>query len=111
MSTPDAIVGLGSDQLARCEDIDALVAILQDSTSPAKQVQDTVPWFEEGAITEVDRLTFRGYLDKLAFDDPPPCDGSPCFLLLWEHRGRYFARQLTRAEAKRFCQLLIRIVK
>ena len=111
MSTPDATVGLGSDQLAQCEDIDALVARLQDATSLAEQVQDTVPWFEEGAITEVDRLTFRECAGMLAFDDLLSCNGSPCFLLFWEHRGRYFARQLTRAEAKRFCQLLIQLVK
>ena len=110
MSTSRASVELSTDELIRCEDIAALVMRLQDLTFAAQLIPDTVTSFEEGAVTEVDQSTFRKHVATPGAGDTAPCVGAPRFILFWNHRGRFFARQLTPAKATRFFQLLIHIV-
>lgn len=107
---PDTNVGPSTDELIRCKQIDAFVAKLSNDTNDLEQVSDTVPWFEEGAVTEVDLVTFRQYVGATAFGPPVSDDGATRFLLFWKRSGRFFARQLTPAEAARLCQLLLPIV-
>ena len=58
MSTADAPVGLASDQLAECPTVEALVERLEDSRPLTGRDLDFLPWLEEGAVTEMDRLTY-----------------------------------------------------
>jgi len=110
MSTADAPVGLTSDQLAECPTVEALLERLEDSRSLTGRDSDFLPWLEEGAVTEMDRFAY--YHVGMSIDNGVPLsDDSPCFLLLWKVQRRYFARQLTRAEAKRLFELFVYTVQ
>ena len=111
MSTSDAPVGLNSNQLDQCQTVEALVQRLRETGSRSGHGPDAIPWLEAGSVTEMDWATFRRYIAGSTTDSEAVTNDSPCFLLLWKVRRRCFARQLTRAEARRFCELLMLVVE
>ena len=68
---------------------------------------DHPPWFEAGSISEVSEKAFRVYFElatphwmMFAFS----VDRDP-LRLFWQADGRYFARELSVDETRRFCEL------
>lgn len=71
---------------------------------------DSAPWFEPGLICEVSEETYFDFLELL----PPRwmyggvfafAEGAGPFRLFWRRKGRFFVRELTTEETRRFCQL------
>ena len=71
---------------------------------------DSAPWFEPGLICEVSEQTYFDFLELL----PPRWmygsvfafgESARPFRLFWWRKDRFFVRELTTDETRRFCQL------